>query len=135
VRSEPETPPTEVYVDLRPLLFSEGLVQLLGVDVIAYSDSGGKASALLHPMHGRERVGRLMRGFGGWREELGATELRLVELNRQPGALFLDDDGRVVLAVSLDIADGLVQTIRAITNPEKLRHLDPGAGGAEPGGR
>jgi len=28
--------------------------------------------------------------------------------------------------VSLDIADGLVQTFRAVTNPEKLGHLGRG---------
>jgi hypothetical protein len=28
-----------------------------------------------------------------------------------------------VLVVSVDIADGLVQTVHAITNPDKLRHL------------
>jgi len=32
------------------------------------------------------------------------------------------------LAVSLDIVEGLVQIIRAISNPEKLRHLDARAG-------
>jgi RNA polymerase sigma-70 factor (ECF subfamily) len=46
--------------------------------------------------------------------------------------LCLDHDGRVVLVVSLDIADGQVQTIRAITNPDKLRHLARGAGGPGP---
>jgi RNA polymerase sigma-70 factor (ECF subfamily) len=27
--------------------------------------------------------------------------------------------------VSLDIADGLVQTVRSVVNPDKLRHLGP----------
>jgi hypothetical protein len=51
--------------------------------------------------------------------------MRHVEVNGQPGALFLDSDGRPVLVVSLDIVDGLVQTVRAVSNPNKLRHLDP----------
>jgi hypothetical protein len=38
----------------------------------------------------------------------------------------------LALVVSLDIVDGLVQAIRAITNPEKLRHLDPRARGRGP---
>jgi hypothetical protein len=53
----------------------------------------------------------------------------LGEVNGQPWALFLGHDGRAVLVVALDIADGLVQTIRAITNPEKLRHLGLNARG------
>jgi len=42
--------------------------------------------------------------------------------------VFLGHDGRLVLVVSLDIAEGLVQTIRAISNPDKLHHLDARAG-------
>ncbi len=40
--------------------------------------------------------------------------------------MFLGPHGGPVLAVSLDLADGLVQTVRAVTNPDKLCHLDPG---------
>lgn len=48
------------------------------------------------------------------------------EINGQPGAvLFLDHDGRVAFIVTLDIADDLVQTVRAVSNPDKLRHLGP----------
>ena len=52
-------------------------------------------------------------------------EYRAVTLREmdQPGAVFLDRDDQPLVAVSLDIADDLVQTIRAVANPEKLRHL------------
>jgi len=49
--------------------------------------------------------------------------MRLAEINGQPGALFLDADDRAVAAGSLDIADGRVQTVHAVSNPEKLAHL------------
>jgi hypothetical protein len=39
-------PPTEM----------DGLVDLLAADVVIYSDGGGKASALWHPLYGREHV-------------------------------------------------------------------------------
>jgi hypothetical protein len=42
--------------------------------------------------------------------------------------VYLGHDGLAALVVSLDIAEGLVQTIRAVSNPEKLRHLGPRAG-------
>jgi RNA polymerase sigma-70 factor (ECF subfamily) len=48
---------------------------------------------------------------------------RYVEINGQPGAIFVDPDGRPLAVVTLDIADDLVQTVRAVSNPEKLRHL------------
>jgi RNA polymerase sigma-70 factor (ECF subfamily) len=106
----------------------EGLTGMLAADAVNYSDGGGKASAFPRPMFGRETVGNMLLRFGEWRAQLGADDMRLAEVNGQPGAVFLAHDGRAVLVVSLDIADGLVQTIRAVTNPEKLRHLGPSAG-------
>jgi RNA polymerase sigma-70 factor (ECF subfamily) len=49
--------------------------------------------------------------------------MRLVKINGQPGALFFGPDDVPVVAISLDIADDLVQTVRAVSNPEKLKHL------------
>jgi RNA polymerase sigma-70 factor, ECF subfamily len=105
---------------------TEGLLEMLAADVVSYSDGGGKASAIPHPVHGRERVARLMLGFRVWREQLGADEMQLADINGQPGAVFRNSSGDAVLVVSIDIADDLVQTFRAITNPEKLRHLGRG---------
>ena len=42
-------------------------------------------------------------------------------MNGQPGAMLLDRDGRVISVMALDIADGQVQGIRSIVNPDKLR--------------
>jgi RNA polymerase sigma-70 factor (ECF subfamily) len=50
---------------------------------------------------------------------------RPVEVNGHPGALGLDGQQRVLFALSLDIADGQIQDIRGIVNPDKLRHLGP----------
>jgi RNA polymerase sigma-70 factor (ECF subfamily) len=46
-------------------------------------------------------------------------------VNGQPGAAFFDSEGRLTNVISLDIADGLVQAVRSIINPEKLGHLGP----------
>jgi RNA polymerase sigma-70 factor (ECF subfamily) len=106
---------------------AEGLVGLLAADVVAYADGGGKAVAFPRPVHGRDRVARLLLGGVGRGERLGVSGMRLAEINGQPGALFLGPTGNPVVAVSLDIADDLVQTLRAVSNPDKLRHLGPGA--------
>jgi RNA polymerase sigma-70 factor (ECF subfamily) len=103
----------------------DGLVDLLAADVIAYGDGGGKAPALPRPVYGREKVVRLMQGIRRTGARLGVSDMRPAEVNGQPGAVFFDSDGRPLVVVSLDIADGLVQSIRAISNPDKLRHLDP----------
>jgi RNA polymerase sigma-70 factor, ECF subfamily len=103
----------------------EGLTSLLAADVVAYGDGGGKAPAFPRPLYGRGRVLRLLLGIGRPSARLGVSDIRHAEVNGQPGALLLDVDGRPVVVVSLDISDGLVQTVRAISNPAKLRHLDP----------
>jgi RNA polymerase sigma-70 factor (ECF subfamily) len=99
-----------------------GLLELLAADVVAYGDGGGKAPAFPRPVHGRDRVGRLIMGLRD-REPVTFLGWRRTEINGQPGAVFFDPHGRPVVIVSLDIADGLVQTIRAISNPDKLGHL------------
>jgi RNA polymerase sigma-70 factor (ECF subfamily) len=101
----------------------EGLVSMLAADVVAYADGGGKGFAFPRPVHGREKVARLLQAGAAQGERLGVVAMRLAEINGQPGALFLDPDGATVAAVSLDIADGQVQTLHAVSNPEKLVHL------------
>jgi RNA polymerase sigma-70 factor (ECF subfamily) len=111
---------------------TEGLVGLLAADVVAYGDGGGKAPAFPRPVYGAERLARVLQGAAQYGERLGVIGLRSVTINGQPGALFLDREGRPVAAVTLDIADDLVQTVRAISNPEKLAHLGTFAGGPIP---
>ena len=48
-----------------------------------------------------------------------------MEVNGQPGALLLTGDGRLIGVLALDIADGQIQGIRSIVNPEKLGHVGP----------
>ena len=100
---------------------SDGLIQMLASDVVAYGDGGGKARAFPKPVHGRDKVARLVTRTRG----IAVATVHLVEVNGQPGALLLDGAGRPVVVVSLDIADGLIQTVRAISNPDRLRHLYP----------
>jgi RNA polymerase sigma-70 factor (ECF subfamily) len=46
-----------------------------------------------------------------------------VEVNGQPGAITFDAEGRVINVFALDIADGQVQAVRSVVNPDKLHHL------------
>ncbi len=101
----------------------EGLVGMLAADVVAYGDGGGKAPAFPRPVHGGDKVARLLLGAASGADRFGVVALRPVEINGQPGALLFDRDDRPVVAIALDIADDLVQTIRAVSNPEKLHHL------------
>ncbi len=101
----------------------DALTQLLAADVVVYGDGGGKAPSWPHPIYGRERVVKLMVGVFAQAAQLGA-ELRPARVNGQPGLMFLAE-GQIGAVMSFDIADGLIQTIRGVTNPDKLDHLGP----------
>ena len=103
---------------------TEGLVGLLAADVVLHGDGGGKAPALAAPVHGAERVARFLIGLArrGRATGIGA---RPAEINGHPGILTTDPEGRLLGVLAIDIADGRVQTVRSIVNPDKLRHLGP----------
>ena len=103
---------------------TDGLVTMLAADVVLYGDGGGKAPAIPRPIFGREHVGTVLTAWIAQGRRAGLV-LEPVEINGQPGARVLDADGRLVNVMALDIADGLVQTVRSIINPEKLAHLGP----------
>jgi RNA polymerase sigma-70 factor (TIGR02957 family) len=103
----------------------DALEALLADDVVLKGDGGGKAPALARSLHGRNRVARTLGAWAktGWR--IPGLSLRSVDLNGQPGALFLDADGAVIAAMVLDIAEGEIQGINSVVNPDKLQHLGP----------
>ncbi len=102
----------------------DGLVELLAADVAVHGDSGGVSPSWVTPIVGRDRVGRLLAGAGRQSRDLG-LRVRRAEINGQPGALFFDSAGRLVSVMTVDVVDGLVQAVRSIVNPDKLRHLGP----------
>jgi RNA polymerase sigma-70 factor (ECF subfamily) len=98
------------------------LEELLAQDVALHVDSGGKVPAQRRPVYGRERVARGL-ATGIPRLAQMSVRVELTEINGRPGALALDAQDRVLAVMALDIADGRIQTIHAIANPDKLRHL------------
>ena len=100
------------------------LIELLAPDVVMVGDGGGKAWALAEPVSGAERVARLLSGLYRRAPKMG-VRVEPAWVNGQPGAVTYDGQSRVVNVFVLDIADGQVQTIRSIVNPDKLHHLGP----------
>ena len=104
----------------------EGLEELLAHDVVLHGDGGGKAPAIARALHGRARVARTL--VKGWRHagtRVSGLTWRRQEVNGQPGALLLDREDRLIGVVILDVADGQIQGVSSIVNPDKLRHLGP----------
>lgn len=102
------------------------LLELLSADTVLHGDGGGQVPAARKPIHGRERVARTLIGLVRSVGRVGAS-VEPVVVNGQPGARYLDPDGRLITIVALDIADGQVQAVRSVANPDKLRHLGPTA--------
>jgi len=102
----------------------DALLGMLAPDVVAQGDGGGKAQALGKPLAGRQQVARLLAGLFRELRALGAS-VRLAWVNGQPGAVGYDAAGRVFAVFELEVANGVVQAIRGVVNPDKLGHIGP----------
>jgi RNA polymerase sigma-70 factor, ECF subfamily len=96
------------------------LLLLLAKDVTFYSDGGGKVVAALKPIHGAQKVARMLLAIR--RKWLLNYVSRLVEINGQPGIVqYLD--GNIHSAMTFEIIDGCIQSIYSVRNPEKLKQV------------
>ena len=101
------------------------LLERLAPDVLFYGDSGGKGeTTFIAPVYGREQVAEVVRIQVERTLRLGAS-LRPMWVNGQPGVLAYDADGDLIAVIAFDVLDGQIQAIRAVANPEKLRHIGP----------
>jgi RNA polymerase sigma-70 factor, ECF subfamily len=102
----------------------KSLRELLAADVQLVGDAGGKAPQLTRSIIGADKVARVLVSVFPRLVEIDVTcETR--EVNRQPGAIFRDRDGKVLYVLTLDILGGRIQAIRSVSNPDKLAHLGP----------
>jgi RNA polymerase sigma-70 factor (ECF subfamily) len=102
----------------------DGLRELLAADVQLAGDSGGKAPALATAIIGAGNVARVLTSIFPWLVRIEVT-LEPREVNGQPGAIFRDRDSKVLFTLALDVLDGQIQTIRSVSNPDKLGQLGP----------
>jgi RNA polymerase sigma factor (sigma-70 family) len=102
----------------------DALLGMLAPDVVFHDDGGGKALAIGRPLAGREPVVRVLAAVL-LRGRVPVGSFRLAWVNGRPGAVIYDVGGYVAGVIGLDLADGAVQTIRAVVNPDKLRHVGP----------
>jgi RNA polymerase sigma-70 factor (TIGR02957 family) len=103
----------------------EGLEDLLAHDVVLHGDGGGKAPAIARAVHGRARVARTLMAWWRAGARFAGYNIRREEVNGQPGAMFFDSEGKLLSVMVLDVAEGQIQGVSSIVNPDKLRHLWP----------
>jgi RNA polymerase sigma-70 factor, ECF subfamily len=100
------------------------IVDLLAADAVFWGDGGGKATAVRDPIHGRDQIADfLLTIFERARSHGVIAEPALV--NGGPGIVHRDSGGKVISVLSLEVLDGVIQTLRSVVNPEKLQHLGP----------
>ncbi|MGH9171700.1 MAG: RNA polymerase sigma-70 factor [Acidimicrobiales bacterium] len=98
------------------------LVELLAADVVFCGDGGGKATAVSTPLYGRDRVAAFLLVLFKRVTQLGIT-LEPVLVNGGLGLISRDPEGKVASVWSIDVLDGVIQTMRSVVNPDKLQHL------------
>jgi RNA polymerase sigma-70 factor (ECF subfamily) len=102
----------------------EALERLLSRDVVLRGDGGGKVPALARALRGAGRVAGALANWSRQGRRYGARFSR-AEVNGQPGALVHGPDGRLLSAMSLDVAGDEIVGVSSVVNPDKLRHLGP----------
>lgn len=100
-----------------------GLLQLFSEDITVHTDGGGKASALLNPIHGRENSARVIIGADKKFRSRDAV-IRIVQVNGQPGLVGYVH-GRAKTVLTVDVVDGRIRNVYILRNPEKLQRVLP----------
>jgi RNA polymerase sigma-70 factor (ECF subfamily) len=103
----------------------DALLQILAPDVTLWGDSGGRAQTAgsLRPLHGREKVARLLAAVG----PSFSTTLNVVyrSVNGDPSALlFAGDTPYAVIVLDLTPDSSQVCGIYSVANPDKLSRVD-----------
>ncbi|MFC9634398.1 RNA polymerase sigma-70 factor [Streptomyces mirabilis] len=102
----------------------DGLRELLAGDVSLVGDGGGKAPQWARGFFGADHVSQVLATLLPPFIQIGGVVERH-QVNGQAGAIFRDPDGKVLNTWTLDILDGRIQTIRTVSNPDKLGHMGP----------
>ena len=97
-----------------------GLMELLAPDVRLVGDSGGKSKAPLRVLESSDKVARFLRGAA--RKGVPDFSYRFLEINGGPALLALSG-GKPDSVFQIEVADGRIQSVYIIRNPDKLLSL------------
>jgi RNA polymerase sigma-70 factor (ECF subfamily) len=99
----------------------QGLERLLTDEITVISDGGGKVTAFMKPVKGRESVVALLMGIT--KKFYHHIRLEQKWINHQP-ALFYYDDDKLVNCQVFSITNGHIDKIYFMRNPDKLKELE-----------
>lgn len=101
----------------------EAMLASLADNVVLVADGGNKPGALLRPLQGAPAVARAMLNAARKHGHLPA-DVRLARVNGLPGVVRYQD-GRAHAVLAFGVTDGRIAAVFVISNPDKLRHLNP----------
>ena len=108
------------YIDIIRNGDTKRLEQLLSDEIVLVSDGGGKATAALHPMIGKETA--LMFLSGIYRKFYQGSRIEKGFVNHHP-ALFFYEDGQLVTCQVFELKNKRIHRIYFLRNPDKLASL------------
>jgi RNA polymerase sigma-70 factor (TIGR02957 family) len=117
-RSEQQLVVERLLVALRTGQVQE-LMEIMAPDVVLIADGGGIVAAAPAPIHGAERVAKVLAGA---KRAVATLDTTTVWLNGAPAGR-IEFDGAPA-AVSLVVENGRVTRIYVVRNPRKLTRLD-----------
>ncbi|WP_159324735.1 RNA polymerase sigma-70 factor [Streptomyces tendae] len=97
-----------------------GLLATLAPDVRLVGDSGGRSKAPLRVLESADKVGRFL--FAVAQQGIPDATFHFLELNGGP-ALLVRSGGKPDSVLQVDVADGRIQSVYIIRNPDKLASL------------
>ena len=99
----------------------QGLLDVLGTEVVLVGDGGGVKQAALRPIIGADKVARFIVGGSGKIEGTLTSDLTVV--NGNP-ALVLRLDGEIDGVLAIHVEDARITGLYYVRNPEKLSRVE-----------
>ena len=99
------------------------LTELLSKDAVFISDGGGKVIAVPAPVIGGKNIATMLLGFAKFYRDKQDIRTTLTTINGLPGFILWDKTGPVQTLVLENSAEGRIDKIYVVRNPEKLQHL------------
>lgn len=94
----------------------DALIAALDPDVVLHSDGGGRVTAARNPVYGADQVARFLLGVLTKR-----PGVEVFDENTPDGLGFvIQDEGRIIGVVTLEVLNDLVTDVRMVLNPDKL---------------
>ncbi|SCK59221.1 RNA polymerase sigma-70 factor [Streptomyces sp. WMMB 322] len=111
---------TQRFLDAATRGDLDGLLAMLAPDARLVGDGGGKAKAPMRTITSAGKVGRFMAAIA--QQGVADLEFEFTELNGAT-ALVGSVGGKPTAVMLLDVADGVIQSVYLVANPDKLAHL------------